>query len=281
MPFPVKALGGRTVATEPGYYLKTLRSEPLTYVVDARMTDLITQSSVPASNYHPNIPLPSPTLPSSPTAFDLNVPLPSVESHGGPSIVTPHHHPDPTFSHDLDQLRLDALTELQKSVVEKGEGFVDKMRDWETHREWETTARRELKRPWSAMAPRTSDPTDDSDDVMILDPASDEEVYFWESPKKKRALSVDIVGSLDAVPSETTPSPLTDDDTESCSRDSISAVPSSDAPSYPNILPSYPDKAVSELTLAFANGGCSINDYQAVPDAYNQGEESHVGELWD
>jgi len=235
------------------------------------------------SSYHSNISPPSPTLPSSPTAFDLNFSLSSSGSHARPPTVTPRrqvHRLDPTSSHELDQLRLDALTELQKSVVEKGEGFVDKMRHWESHREQGAMADRGLKRSRSAMTRRTSDPMDDSDDVMILDSTPDEQVHFRESPRKKRALSVGIVDALDAAPLETTP---TDDDTDSCSRDSISAVPASDAPPYPNIPPPCPDKAVSALTLAFANGVCGINDYQAVLDAYNHthyGEESHVGELW-
>ena len=255
-------------------------------IVDSAATDLITQSPIHMSSYHSNISPPSPTLPSSPTAFGLNLPLSSSGSHAGPSVVTPRHqvrHPDSTSSHDLDQLRLDALTELQRSVVEKGEGFVDKMRHWESHREQESMADRGLKRSRSTMTRRISDPTDDSDDVMILDSTPDEEDYFRESPWKKRALSVDIVDALDAVPPETTPPTLTDDDTDSCGRDSISAVPASDAPTYPNIPPPCPDKAVSALTLAFANGLCGINDYQAVLDAYNHthyGEESHVGELW-
>jgi hypothetical protein len=250
------------------------------------MADLITQSSIPVFSPHPNISPPSPTLPSSPTAFDLDLPLPPSVSHGGPSVVTPRRRDPshgPTSSPDLDQLRLDALTELQKSVVENGEGFVDKMRHWETHREQEVLADRGLKRSRSMMARTTSDPMDDSDDVMILDSPPDEDVRLWESSRKKRALSAGIVDVLDAAPSETTPSTSTDDDTESSSRDSISAVPTSDAPQYPDI-PSYSDKAVSALTLAFANGACGINDYQAVLDAYNgahYGEESHAGELWD
>jgi hypothetical protein len=81
----------------------------------------------------------------------------------------------------------------RRSVVEKGEGFVDKMRHWENHREREATVDRGLKRSRSVMTRRTSDPMDDSDDVMILDSTPDEEVYFRESPRKKRALSVDIV----------------------------------------------------------------------------------------
>jgi hypothetical protein len=131
---------------------------------------------------------------------------------------------------------------------------------------------------------KASDHMDDSEDVMILDPPSaDEEVYFWGA-RKKRALSVSIKDGLDPAPLDETPSATTDDDTESCSRDSTGAVISTDAPSYPNIPSSHSDKAVSALTLAFANGACGINDYQAVLDAYNHthyGEESHVGELWD
>jgi len=182
-------------------------------------------------------------------------------------------------------MRLDALTELQKSVVENGEGFVDKMRDWETHREREAAGHRGLKRSLSMMVHRTPDPMDDSDDVMILDLASapDEEARLSESPRKKRAPPVGTTGALGAIHSGPTPSVLTDDGTDSCSPNSISAVPSSDTPPYPN-TPSYPDKTMSALTQAFASGACGINDYQAVLDAYNHthhGEESHVGELWD
>jgi len=124
---------------------------------------------------------------------------------------------------------------------------------------------------------------DDSDDVMVLDSAPEEEAYLLESPRKRRAPPVGVVGERGANPLETTPSSLTDDDMESCGPGSISAVPSSDTPPYPN-TPSYPDKAVSALTQAFANGACGINDYQAVLDAYNHtyhGEESHAGDLWD
>lgn len=256
------------------------------YIVYSAAADLITQSPIHMSSYHSNISPPSPTLPSSPTAFGLNLPLSSSGPHAGPSIVTPRRQvrrPEPTSSRDLDQLRVDALTELQKSVVEKGEGFVDKMRHWESHREQEAMADRGLKRSRSTMTRGISDPMDDSDDVMVLDSTPDEEVHFRESPWKKRALSVDIVDALDAAPPEITSSTLANDDTDSSSRDSISAVPASDAPPYPDIPPPCPDKAVSALTLAFANGLCGINDYQAVLDAYNHthyGEESHAGELW-
>ena len=143
-------------------------------------------------------------------------------------------------------------------------------------------ADRGLKRSRSMMAHATPGPMDDADDVMILD-SPDEESRLWESSRKKRALAADIIGAPDAAPSATTPPMLTDDDTESSSRDSISAVPTSDTSLFPDI-PSYSDKAVSALTLAFASGACGINDYQAVLDAYNcthYGEESQVGELWD
>jgi len=217
----------------------------------------------------------------------LDISLPSPGSYRGPPITTPRHwdrRPDPVSSRDLDQLHLDALTELQKSIVEKGEGFIDKMRDWETHREREAMVDGGLRRSPSVMAHRTSDPMDDSDDVMILDSAPDEEVCFWLSPQKKSTLSVDTMDGPDVSPSEMTPLALTDDDTESCSCDSIGAPYTLDTPSYPNIPSSYPDKAISVLTLAFANGACGINDYQAVLDAYNHThyvEENHVGELWD
>lgn len=257
-------------------------------IVDSLATDIISQPLIPPSSHYSDTSPCSPTLPSNPAAFDLNPPSLSLESHGRPSTLYPRHadnRPGPACSHDLDQLRLDALTELQRSVVETGEGFVDKMRDWETHRQREAMSRRGLKRSRSMMTRRTSGLIDDSDDVMILDSApAHEEVHSREPPQKKRALSVCIVDALDAaVPSEVTPPTMTDDDTESCSRDSISAEPS-DAPPHPDAPSFYSDKAVSALTLAFANGACGINDYQAVLDAYNYshyGEESQVGELWD
>ena len=227
-------------------------------------------------NDHPNTSPPSQMLPSSPTAFNLDASLSSL------SPRRPDHRPDPAYSHDLDRLRLAALTELQRSVVETGEGFVDKMRDWETHRQREPMACRGLKRSRSMLARRTLVPMDDPDDVMILDPASaDEEVQFWESPKK-RTFSIGSVDGMDVTPLEETPS-TTDDDTESCGRDSMSAIPPCDSPLLPNTPFSYSDKAVSALTVALANGACGINDYQAVLDAYNHthyGEQSHVGELW-
>lgn len=122
---------------------------------------------------------------------------------------------------------------------------------------------------------------DDSDDVMVLDSAS-EEAYLLESPRKRRAPPADVVDVVDVSPPKTTPSSLTDDDMEFCRSGSIGAVSSSDTPPYPN-APTYPDKAISALTQAFANGACGINDYQAVLDAYNHtyhGEESHAGDLW-
>ena len=240
--------------------------------------DLVTQCPISVFNNHPNTSPPSPTLPSSPTAFVSNTPLSSLGPYDGLSALTPHyadHRPDPACSHDLDQLRLAALTELQRSVVETGEGFVDKMRHWETHRQGEPMTQRGLKRSRSMMT-RTSgtpDPMDDLDDVMVLGSASaDEEVQFWDS-RKTRTLSIGSVDRMDIAPLEETPS-TTDDDTECSSSNSMSGIPT---PS------SYPDKAVSALTLALANGACGINDYQPVLDAYNHtnhGEESHVGELW-
>lgn len=167
--------------------------------------------------------------------------------------------------------------------METGEDFVDKMRDWETLRQREATAHRGLKRSRSMMARTTSDPVDDSDDVMILGSAPADEEADLRQPRKKRALSVDLVDGLDQALSEATPSATTDDDSESYGRESTGAPPISHAPLYPDIPSSNLDKAVSALTLAFANGACGINDYQAVLDAYNHthyGEESHVGELW-
>ena len=123
----------------------------------------------------------------------------------------------------------------------------------------------------------------DPDDVMVLDSVPGEEAHRLDSPRKRRAPPVDVVHRVDATPPETTSSSLTDDDMESCGPSSMSTVPSSDTSPYPN-TPSYPDKAVSALTQALANGACGINDYQTVLDAYNHayhGEESHVGELWD
>lgn len=123
---------------------------------------------------------------------------------------------------------------------------------------------------------------DDSDDVMNLDSA--EEVQFW-GPRKKRTLSIGGVDGMNVIPLEETSS--TTDDTESCGRDSMSAIPFPNAPLLPKTpSSSHSDKAVSTLTLAFASGACSINDYQPVLDAHNHtlahhyGEESHVGELW-
>lgn len=152
------------------------------------------------------------------------------------------------------------------------------MRDWETHRQWDATADKGLEHP-SPIEARGA--ADDSDDVMILDsPQADEKVHFW-GHRKKRASSTDVEDSPNAAPSDGTPSATTDDDdTESYSCDSISAVPFTHPPSYPSIPL---DKAVSALTIALANGACGLNDYQAVLDAYNcthYREESQVGELW-
>ena len=258
-------------------------------VVDSLAAELMLQPSISTSSYDPSISPSHPTLPSNPAAFNLTTPhrrRSSPGSCGTPTFAAPRHQdclPEPASRRDLDQIRLKALTELQKSVVENGEGFVSKMRDWETHREREAAARRGLKRSRSTMAHRSPDPTDESDDVMILDSTPEEEAYLRESPRKKRAPPVNTADVLDFILPETTPSTLTDDDTKSCSPGSISAALSSDTPPYPN-TPSYPDKAVSALTQALANGACGINDYQAVLDAYNHthhGEESHAGELWD
>lgn len=122
---------------------------------------------------------------------------------------------------------------------------------------------------------------DDSDDVMIVDSALAEE-EATES-RKKRTFLIDGVDDINVTPLEETPRSATDDDTESCSHDSVNAILSFDAPFPLNTPTSHPDKAVSALTLAFASGMCDINDYQAVLDAYSHthyGEESHVGELW-
>lgn len=99
---------------------------------------------------------------------------------------------------NLHQLRSSAFFDLQRSVEETGQGFVTKMRDWESTRE-STDNGRGRKRPQSMISRQKSNMaySDSEEDVLILAAGSPrgEELPPWGSPKRKRAASVGMMDS--------------------------------------------------------------------------------------
>lgn len=106
---------------------------------------------------------------------------------------------------NLDQLRSNAFSDLQRSVEETGEGFVNRMRDWESVRE-SADSGRGRKRPQSMMSRQKSNMacSDKEDDVFILAGGSPrgDDIQPWGSPRRKRAASVGMM-DLDPSPTET------------------------------------------------------------------------------
>ena len=245
----------------------------------------------------------SPRFPSTSTAFDLQ------PRNSRPSYSPPRHRLDPRPvipAQDISALHSSAFGELHQSIIDASEGFVQRMRDWESSRPQESRQNYRFDTPFPSYdalrgrepAPRKfssseatsgdddldSDNDDDDDDVLILSDETSSEARAASlgaiSPSKKRARSLgdmDLDYPHDAL---TIPPELSHTVASSSTSSLLSLVPPVMQP------PSTREgKAIAALTLALANGAAGINDYSAVREALGASAAltegaSEVGEMW-
>ncbi|KAF8271419.1 hypothetical protein EI94DRAFT_583360 [Lactarius quietus] len=244
-----------------------------------------------------------PRFPSTSTAFDLR------PRNSRPSYSPPRRRLDPRPvipAHDISALHSSAFGELHQSIIEASEGFVQRMRDWESSRPQGAHQNDRLNTPFPsyvAVRGRESahrkfssseatsgdddldfDSDDDDDDVLILsDETSPEARAAFPgavSPPKKRPRSL---GDMDLDSPQVTPTippELSHTVASSSTSSLLSLFP-------PAMLPpsTREEKAIAALTLALANGAAGINDYSAVREALGASAAltegaSEVGEMW-
>ncbi|KAJ7786095.1 hypothetical protein B0H16DRAFT_1489139 [Mycena metata] len=231
--------------------------------------------------------------------------------------ATAESEPDLNFTvartADLTRLRTDAFWQLQRSVEENGEGFVQSMRVYETRRSRSSVIAlkaKEAQRRGRRRSPVHTAPaparvgSDDEDDVQIF---AGEPAF---SRAKPRAFSAGVV---EEVPhptgftrSERCSSPgatcdsrssiyLSDDDfrvptpkspslSHTLSHSANSSVVSLNLP--PPFAPqavlasSRSEKAIAALSLAMANGA-GLDDYEALRSLHTFSPDNcQVGEMW-
>lgn len=245
-----------------------------------------------------------PRFPSTSAAFDLR------PRNSRPSYSPPRHRSDPypvMPAQDISALHSSAFGELHQSILEASEGFVQRMRDWESSRPQCSRQDYRFDLPFpSYVAPRGREPAprkfssseatsggedldsdnddDDDDDVLILSDETPSEARAASpgavSPSKKRARSL---GDMDLDSPQITPTippELSHTVASSSTSSLLSLFP-------PTMLPpsTREEKVIAALTLALANGAAGINDYSAVREALGASAAltegaSEVGEMW-
>ncbi|KAI0307782.1 hypothetical protein B0F90DRAFT_1813180 [Multifurca ochricompacta] len=245
-------------------------------------------------------PILPPRFPSTSTAFDLRLP----SSH--PSHLQPSHKSSPhsiSTDQDLSALHSYAFWELHQSIKEASEGFVQRMRDWESSRPElsrhdhrfsahftshpRSRGRESSPRILSPLEATSEDANFDSDDddVLILSdeisPVERIPSLYSASPAKKRARSL---GDMDLDSPQMTPTipPALSHTVASSSTSSLLSLLS---PLVVPPLSTREEKAIAALTLALANGAAGLNDYSAVREALGVSAavadgSSEVGEMW-
>ena len=244
---------------------------------------------------------PTPHFPSTSSAFDLR-PCDSRPPLSQP-LRKPNSHPV-IFDQNVSALHSYAFWELHQSITEASEGFVQRMRDWESTRPQVPHQNHCHSAPLPSYisprgresAPRISSPSevnsedddldsDGEDDVLIL---SDEASSVTRasslcaaSPPNERVRSL---GEMDldspqAIP--TVPPELSHTVASSSTSSLLSLTPP------PAILSpsSREEKVIAALTLALANGAAGLNDYSAVREALGVSAPhadgaSEVGDMW-
>ncbi|KAH8988895.1 hypothetical protein EDB92DRAFT_989507 [Lactarius akahatsu] len=243
-------------------------------------------------------------FPSTSTAFELRPRNPP------PSYSPSRHRLDSHLiipAQDISALHSSAFGELHQSIIEASEGFVQRMRDWESSRPQGSRQNYRLGTPFpSYVAPRgresaprkfsspettsgddafdSGNDDDDDDDVLILSDETSSEVRAASpgavSPPKKRARSLGEM-DLDSPQAAHSILPELSHTVASSSTSSLLSL----SPSV--ILPpsTREEKAIAALTLALANGAAGINDYSAVREALGASAAlaegaSEVGEMW-
>jgi len=236
-------------------------------------------------------------FPSTSTAFDLR----PHNSRLSPS--QPHHKPTShpvSIDHSISALHAYAFWELQQSITEASEGFVQRMRDWESSRPQDSRQTHRLGTPFPPYThprgrefSRASEATfeddgldsDNEDDVLIL---SDETSSVTRasspgvaSPVNMRARSLSDMDLDSPQMTPTIPPELSHTVASSSTSSLLSLTP-------PPVMPppsSREEKAIAALTLALASGAAGLNDYSAVREALgfsaaHADGASEVGEMW-
>ncbi|KAF9452636.1 hypothetical protein P691DRAFT_177223 [Macrolepiota fuliginosa MF-IS2] len=272
-------------------------------------------------------------FPTSPADFNI---LPKSDRASRRRASCPSPRSDNSLSNSLNhteltRLRSNAFWELRRSVAENGEGFVERMRDYEYLRSRQAPdshrkGRRRIFNPQPSMnttySPDSDISDDDDDDIQIFAG----EVSSIQNPRPCHdswAFSRDVFGLYQSenghsegsgyAPSTVPCSspPLTyhlDSEGLSMPTDSTSPTPPSTTPSslsspvqsqfidIDNNSPSTSlsssfvgrppsisaERAVSDLTLALANGAGSISDYTCLQNlaGFRQLDAGQPGELW-
>ena len=239
----------------------------------------------------------TPHFPSTSSAFDLR-PCDSRPPLS-PPLRKPNSHPV-IFDQNVSALHSYAFWELQQSITEASEGFVQRMRDWESSRPQAPRQTHRLNTPFPSYisprgretAPRTSSPSevnseddldsDGEDDVLIL---SDEASSVTRASSSRAASSpVGSLGDMDLDSPQTTgavPPELSHTAASSSTSSLLSLMP----PPATHSPSSREEKVIAALTLALANGAAGLNDYSAVREALGVSAPhadgaSEVGEMW-
>ncbi|KAF8481157.1 hypothetical protein DFH94DRAFT_692190 [Russula ochroleuca] len=243
----------------------------------------------------------TPQFPSTSAAFDLR------PRDSRPPLSQPLRKPN-SHSVIIDQnvsaLHSYAFWELHQSITEASEGFVQRMRDWESSRPQAPRQTHRLNTPFPPYTPprgcesasRTSSPSevnsedddldpDDEDDVLIL---SDEissgtraSSLCAASSSKKRIRSL---GDMDLDLPQMTPTIPPELSHTAASSSTSSLLSLAPPPAIPSPS-SREEKVIAALTLALANGAAGLNDYGAVREALGVSAPhaegaSEVGEMW-
>jgi hypothetical protein len=245
----------------------------------------------------------TPRFPSTSSAFNLR-PCDSRPPLSQP-LRKPNSHPA-IVDQNVSALHSYAFRELHQNITEASEGFVQRMRDWESSRPQAPRQAHRLSSPFPSyipprgreIAPRTSSSSevnseedldsDDEDDVLILSDETSSEtrassLYAASSPRKR----VRSLGEMDLDLPQTTPTIPPELSHTVASSSTSSLLSLSPPPTIPSPS-SREEKVIAALTLALANGAAGLNDYSAVrealgasaPHADGTAEVGEVGEMW-
>ncbi|KAI0257579.1 hypothetical protein BJV78DRAFT_1278079 [Lactifluus subvellereus] len=220
-------------------------------------------------------------FPSTSAAFDLHNSRPSLSQ----SLHKPDSHTLIT-DQNISALHSSAFWELHQSITEASEGFVQRMRDWESSRPQVSRPNNRLSSPFPPytpsrgrdLSPRISSPLQATSDHDDLDSDNDDDVLIFSPKKRARSLGDMDLDSPEMFP--TIPPELSHTVASSSTSSLLSLAP-------PSVIPpsSREEKAIAALALALANGAAGLNDYSAVREALGVSVApadgaSEVGEMW-
>lgn len=243
----------------------------------------------------------TPRFLSTSSAFDLR-PRDSRPPLSQP-LRKPNSHPA-IVDQDVSALHSYAFWELHQNITEASEGFVQRMRDWESSRPQAPRQAHRLSSPFPSYisargretAPRTSSPSevnseeddlnsDGEDDVLILSDETSSAIRASSfgaagSPRKR----VRSLGEMDLDLPQTTPTIPPELSHTVASSSTSSLLSLSPLPTMPSPS-SREEKVIAALTLALANGAAGLNDYSAVREALGVSAPhadgaAEVGEMW-